>query len=84
MSELSRFDFEPKRIECEDDGIIIRDDFGRKVVQVAALEDLEALEQEILLIGSYPDLASCTRDGFPRKGDACSSSKGRSSWRPTR
>ena len=55
MSELSRFDFEPKRIECEDDGIIIRDDFGRKVVQVAALEDLEALEQEILLIGSYPD-----------------------------
>ena len=52
MSELSSL---PERVECEEDDIIIRDDFGRKVMQAAALEDLEAPEQEMLLIGSYPD-----------------------------
>ena len=55
MSEVSSFDFEPERIECEDDDTIISDGFGRKVMQAAALEDLEAPEQEMLLIGSYPD-----------------------------
>ena len=51
MSELTSSDFEPERFECENDDII-RDGFGRKVMHSAALEDLEPLEQEMLLIKS--------------------------------
>ena len=53
MSELQSFDFELECFECENDDITFRDDFGSKVMYAAALEDLEAPEQEIMLIGSY-------------------------------
>lgn len=39
VSGLPSFDFEPERFECENNDIIFRDGFGRKVMYSAALED---------------------------------------------
>ena len=52
MKELSSSACEHERFECENVNIISRDGSGRKVMHAAALEDLKALEQEMLLTKS--------------------------------